>query len=44
MSQMNGFLFDAEDRPPLAARLAPSLCSLAERGIFFGTRSWQYEG
>jgi uncharacterized protein YecE (DUF72 family) len=37
-------LFDADDRPPLAARLAPALRSLAERGLFFGTSSWKYEG
>ena len=30
--------------PPLAARLAPKLKSLAERGICFGTSSWKYEG
>ncbi len=30
--------------PPLAARLAPRLRSLAERGIYFGTSSWKYEG
>ena len=30
--------------PPLASRLAPRLRSLAERGIYFGTSSWKYEG
>jgi uncharacterized protein YecE (DUF72 family) len=30
--------------PPQAARLAPKLRSLAERGIYFGTSSWKYEG
>jgi uncharacterized protein YecE (DUF72 family) len=37
-------LFDADDSPPLAARLAPRLRSLAERGVYFGTSSWKYEG
>jgi hypothetical protein len=32
------------DRPPQAARLAPRLRSLAERGVFLGTSSWKYEG
>jgi uncharacterized protein YecE (DUF72 family) len=41
---MNGSLFDAEDRPPLAARLTPLLRSWAERGVFFGTSSWKYPG
>src|SRR5262249_40544587 len=44
MFGMNRSLFDADDRPPLAARLAPSLRSLAERGVCFGTSSWKYEG
>jgi uncharacterized protein YecE (DUF72 family) len=30
--------------PPQAARLAPKLRSLAERGIYFGTSSWKYPG
>jgi uncharacterized protein YecE (DUF72 family) len=37
-------LFDADDTPPLAARLAPALQSLAQRGVYFGTSSWKYEG
>ena len=37
-------LFDADDHPPLAARLAPALRDLAARGISFGTSSWKYEG
>lgn len=37
-------LFDADDRPPQAARLAPVLRSLAEKGIYFGTSSWKYDG
>jgi uncharacterized protein YecE (DUF72 family) len=35
---------DAPAVPPQAARLAPKLRSLAERGVFFGTSSWKYEG
>jgi len=34
----------SEDRPELAARLAPKLRSLANRGVYFGTSSWKYEG
>jgi uncharacterized protein YecE (DUF72 family) len=34
----------ANDLPPQAARLAPKLRALAERGIYFGTSSWKYEG
>jgi uncharacterized protein YecE (DUF72 family) len=37
-------LFDQADSPPLAARLAPALRSLAEKGVLFGTSSWKYEG
>jgi uncharacterized protein YecE (DUF72 family) len=37
-------LFDTDDPPPLAARLAPALQSLAQRGVYFGTSSWKYEG
>jgi uncharacterized protein YecE (DUF72 family) len=37
-------LFGPTDTPPLAARLAPALRSLAEKGVFFGTSSWKYEG
>jgi uncharacterized protein YecE (DUF72 family) len=29
---------------PQAARLAPRLRKLAEKGVFFGTSSWKYEG
>jgi len=36
--------FDSGDLPPQAARLAPKLQALAERGIYFGTSSWKYEG
>lgn len=32
------------DPPPQAARLSPKLKALAERGIYFGTSSWKYEG
>jgi uncharacterized protein YecE (DUF72 family) len=41
---MGASLFDADDRPPLAARLAPKLRVLAEQGVYFGTSSWKYEG
>jgi uncharacterized protein YecE (DUF72 family) len=41
---MSGSLFGADDSPPLAARLAPALRALAERGVYFGTSSWKYEG
>src|SRR5258705_9642320 len=38
-------LFDSDDdRPPLAARLAPKLHALADQGVFFGTSSWKYPG
>jgi len=37
-------LFDAGGAPPQAARLAPVLRRLAERGVYFGTSSWKYEG
>jgi uncharacterized protein YecE (DUF72 family) len=30
--------------PPQAARLGTKLRALAERGVFFGTSSWKYEG
>ncbi|MFO0958790.1 MAG: DUF72 domain-containing protein [Isosphaeraceae bacterium] len=33
-----------EDPPPQAARLAPKLRALADRGLYFGTSSWKYEG
>jgi len=33
-----------DDIPPQAARLAPKLRALADRGIYFGTSSWKYEG
>jgi hypothetical protein len=34
----------AANLTPLAARLAPKLRALADRGIYFGTSSWKYEG
>jgi hypothetical protein len=33
-----------DDPPPQAARLAPKLRTLAEKGIYFDTSSWKYEG
>jgi hypothetical protein len=33
-----------DDRPPPAARLASRLRALADRGLYFGTSSWKYEG
>jgi uncharacterized protein YecE (DUF72 family) len=41
MSLLPGF---ADDLPPQAARLAPKLRALADKGILFGTSSWKYEG
>jgi uncharacterized protein YecE (DUF72 family) len=32
------------EMPPQAARLAPKLRALADRGIYFGTSSWKYDG
>ncbi len=37
-------LFDSDDRPAQAARLAGKLRGLAARDVFFGTSSWKYEG
>ncbi len=39
-------LFDNDEPPlaPQAARLAPRLHALADRGVFFGTSSWKYPG
>lgn len=42
MSQLS--LFDDQDRPEEAARLAPKLAALEKQGIFFGTSSWKYPG
>ena len=42
---MTPSLFDAsEERPPLAARLAPILRRWEEQGVYFGTSSWKYPG
>jgi uncharacterized protein YecE (DUF72 family) len=30
--------------PPQVARLAPKLRTLANRGVYFGTSSWKYDG
>jgi uncharacterized protein YecE (DUF72 family) len=32
------------DSAPQAARLAPKLRALADRGVYFGTSSWKYDG
>ncbi len=32
------------DLPPQAARLAPKLRAWADRGVYFGTSSWKYDG
>jgi len=43
MNQLS--LFGSQDEsPPQAASLAPKLRALAEKGLFFGTSSWKYEG
>ncbi len=34
----------ANDLPPQASRLAPKLRALADRGVYFGTSSWKYDG
>jgi uncharacterized protein YecE (DUF72 family) len=44
MEGMSGSLFDADETPQQAARLRPVLRSLADRGVYFGTSSWKYEG
>ena len=41
---MSGSLFDSDEPPPLAARLRPILRAWADRGVYFGTSSWKYEG
>ncbi|MSR55146.1 MAG: DUF72 domain-containing protein [Gemmataceae bacterium] len=41
---MNSLFDEFDEPPPQAARLAPALRSLAERGIYFGTSSWKYDG
>src|SRR4051794_8723037 len=41
---MGRTLFDADDRPQLAVKLAPVLREWAGRGVLFGTSSWKYEG
>lgn len=35
---------NADDMPPQASRLAPKLRAMADRGVYFGTSSWKYEG
>ena len=43
-NSMSHSLFDSEERPALATRLAPVLRSWAERGVHFGCSSWKYPG
>jgi uncharacterized protein YecE (DUF72 family) len=43
-NSMSHSLFDSEERPALAARLAPVLRTWTERGVYFGTSSWKYPG
>jgi hypothetical protein len=35
---------DTHHTLPQAARLAPKLHALADRGVYFGTSSWKYDG
>jgi uncharacterized protein YecE (DUF72 family) len=44
MNPMGRSLFDTDETPPLAARLAPLLRALADRSVYFGTSSWKYPG
>jgi uncharacterized protein YecE (DUF72 family) len=44
MSQFPLFDDAAAHAPPQAARLGPKLRALADRGVYFGTSSWKYEG
>jgi uncharacterized protein YecE (DUF72 family) len=37
-------LFDPDERPAQASRLAPKLRALAAKGVYLGTSSWKYEG
>ena len=37
-------LFDPDERPAQASRLAGKLQRLAEQGVYFGTSSWKYDG
>jgi uncharacterized protein YecE (DUF72 family) len=41
---MTESLFSDADPPQQAVRLGPVLRRLAERGVYFGTSSWKYEG
>ncbi|QEH37050.1 hypothetical protein OJF2_56350 [Aquisphaera giovannonii] len=44
MAQLSLFDSDADRTPEPARRLAAKLARLADRGIYFGTSSWKYEG
>ena len=41
---MTSLFSEDEGTPPQAARLAPRLRELADKGIYFGTSSWKYPG
>ena len=41
---MDSLFPDEPDLAPQAARLAPKLRALADKGVYFGTSSWKYEG
>jgi uncharacterized protein YecE (DUF72 family) len=41
---MTPSLFEDDERPEQASRLAPLLRAWADRGIYFGTSSWKYPG
>ncbi len=41
---MSTSLFDADDQPEQAARLAPIVRKWADKGVYFGTSSWKYAG
>lgn len=41
---MSDSLFESDERPPLAAQLAPVLKKWADKGVNFGGSSWKYPG
>jgi len=44
LADMNSLFDEFDEPPPQASRLGPTLRSLAERGVYFGTSSWKYNG